>query len=289
MVNNKASSAQAHSTKRDALFVRFGRSYCPYGYLSVAQPSAGFVGFNGEWSGFIAGGYLLGNGYRWLNTLVMRFGSPDLLSPFGRGGINAYSYCFGDPINNIDPSGRFGVHKIKPLKRLQHGVKTIPRASVSERLSLKSRQKTKVSAFSQYPALSNRKLSKFEAELKCFQKASENEGFKPIFIKSESDLKYVSGSHSRRFVLTGRGDLLVDPSADLNRHGMNHAILATYGSKEGGVIAVGMIAAPKTGHVMLWNDSGHYHPHFSTLFPVAFKLTGMGVEVEMIRVLVSLG
>ncbi|WP_281869089.1 RHS repeat-associated core domain-containing protein [Pseudomonas sp. BR1R-5] len=289
MVNNRVSSSRVHNTKRDALFVSFARSYCPYGYLRVAQPSTGFVAFNGEWCGLVAGGYLLGNGHRLLNTQIMRFGSPDLLSPFGRGGINAYSFCSGDPINNTDPSGRFALSMIKPLKRLQHGVKAIPRIAASERLNFKSQQKTKVSVFSQYPKLSNRKLSKFGTEFEQFQEASADQGFKPIVINSKSDLKYVSGYHSRRFVLTDRGELLVDGSADLNRHGMNHAILATYGSKGGGVIAAGMIAAPKSGHVMLWNDSGHYHPNFSTLFPVEFKLTGMGVEVERIRVLASLG
>jgi len=37
----------------------------------------------------------------------MRFQSPDSLSPFGKGGINAYGYCAGDPINRIDPNGHF--------------------------------------------------------------------------------------------------------------------------------------------------------------------------------------
>ena len=30
------------------------------------------------------------------------------MSPFGRGGLNAYVYCSGDPINHDDPSGHFG-------------------------------------------------------------------------------------------------------------------------------------------------------------------------------------
>jgi len=35
----------------------------------------------------------------------MRFTSPDGLSPFGKGGRNAYAYCEADPMNNVDPSG----------------------------------------------------------------------------------------------------------------------------------------------------------------------------------------
>ncbi|ORC43846.1 hypothetical protein BZK31_28960, partial [Pseudomonas floridensis] len=34
------------------------------------------------------------------------FNSPDSLSPFGKGGLNAYAYCLGDPVNRKDPTGR---------------------------------------------------------------------------------------------------------------------------------------------------------------------------------------
>jgi len=44
-------------------------------------------------------------GYRPYDPLLMCFLAPDSESPFGRGGINAYAYCAGDPINRIDPDG----------------------------------------------------------------------------------------------------------------------------------------------------------------------------------------
>ncbi|WP_163020894.1 RHS repeat-associated core domain-containing protein, partial [Pseudomonas viridiflava] len=53
----------------------------------------------------ITGHYLLGNGYRAFNPSLMRLNSPDNLSPFGDGGLNAYAYCVGDPVNWIDIEG----------------------------------------------------------------------------------------------------------------------------------------------------------------------------------------
>lgn len=62
-------------------------------------------GFNGEFPDPLTGHYLLGNGYRAYNPVLGRFNSPDSLSPFGEGGVNAYAYCRGDPVNRVDPSG----------------------------------------------------------------------------------------------------------------------------------------------------------------------------------------
>jgi RHS repeat-associated protein len=67
------------------------------------------LGFNGEEKDPVTGYYFLGNGYRAFNPLLMRFNSPDVLSPFDRGGLNPYTYCLGDPINNVDPTGNSAI------------------------------------------------------------------------------------------------------------------------------------------------------------------------------------
>jgi RHS repeat-associated protein len=65
------------------------------------------LGFNGERPDPVTGHYHLGNGYRQFNPVLMRFNSPDSWSPFGEGGLNAYAYCAGDPINRVDPTGHW--------------------------------------------------------------------------------------------------------------------------------------------------------------------------------------
>lgn len=80
-------------------------AYNAYGHQSMHSGLFRLLGFNGERDDPVTGHYILGNGYRAFNPVLMRFNSPDSLSPMGAGGINAYAYCMGDPINQVDPSG----------------------------------------------------------------------------------------------------------------------------------------------------------------------------------------
>ncbi|WP_460418244.1 RHS repeat domain-containing protein [Pseudomonas sp. microsymbiont 2] len=50
-------------------------------------------------------GWYIPAGYRPYDPMLMCFLAPDSESPFGRGGINPYAYCAGDPVNRIDPDG----------------------------------------------------------------------------------------------------------------------------------------------------------------------------------------
>jgi RHS repeat-associated protein len=82
--------------------------YSAYGHRQCIATLPGLPGFNGEQANQVTGHYLLGNGYRAYNPVLMRFNSPDSLSPFGKGGLNAYAYCLGNPIKLVDPTGHFG-------------------------------------------------------------------------------------------------------------------------------------------------------------------------------------
>jgi len=84
-------------------------AYTPYGHRPPENGLLNLLGFNGERPDPVTGHYLLGNGYRAFNPQLMRFNSPDSLSPFGQGGLNAYAYCDWDPMNQSDPSGHYSV------------------------------------------------------------------------------------------------------------------------------------------------------------------------------------
>lgn len=91
------------------------QSYGPYGHRPTTNRLLNVLGFNGERPDAMTGHYLLGQGYRAFNPVLMRFNNPDRGSPFGRGGINAYTYCEGDPINYQDPTGRTRWNFIKSI------------------------------------------------------------------------------------------------------------------------------------------------------------------------------
>ncbi|MCO7536986.1 RHS repeat-associated core domain-containing protein [Pseudomonas asiatica] len=86
--------------------------YTVYGFDGNEQ-CATVLRYSGQKKESVTGHYLLGEGYRALNPGLMRFNSPDSLSPMGAGGINCYAYCGGDPVNNTDPSGHIVVPKVK--------------------------------------------------------------------------------------------------------------------------------------------------------------------------------
>lgn len=79
-------------------------AYTPYGYTKERFQSSGRLRFNGQLPEASMNCYLLGS-YRLFSSSLMRFFTPDVWSPFGAGGLNAYAYCENDPLNHSDPSG----------------------------------------------------------------------------------------------------------------------------------------------------------------------------------------
>ncbi|WP_419737370.1 RHS repeat-associated core domain-containing protein [Pseudomonas sp. COR18] len=103
-------------------------AYSAYGQRTPQNGLLSLLGFNGERPDPLTGHYLLGNGYRAFNPVLMRFNSPDNLSPFGEGGLNAYAYCLGDPVNRQDPTGHVPgfVEFLSRLRRSRSHLTTRP-------------------------------------------------------------------------------------------------------------------------------------------------------------------
>jgi RHS repeat-associated protein len=72
-------------------------AYSPYGHRPAENGLLSLLGFNGERPDLVTGHYLLGNGYRAFNPVLMRFNSPDSLSPFGKGGSQLICILLSGP------------------------------------------------------------------------------------------------------------------------------------------------------------------------------------------------
>ncbi len=113
------------------------QAYTAYGYQAPTSGLHSLLGFAGERPDPVTGHYLLGNGYRAFNPVLMRFNSPDRLSPFGEGGVNAYAYCQGDPVNFNDSTGRMPLpfKALGKMRRSLSDARPMPAAAASSSAS----------------------------------------------------------------------------------------------------------------------------------------------------------
>jgi len=174
-------------------------AYAPYGFR---PPQLDLPGFNGEQPDPVTGDYLLGNGYRAFNPVLMRFNSPDSLSPFGDGGLNAYAYCGGDPVNRVDPTGhtnflvKFFLSRAGFMSRSRAGsVAAVGRLPPSART---------------LPASVDRPPSNLEARPVSGAKAVR---LKQILSDDEQSLKIVDAR--MQAVNSTRGEVIIGPGGNL--------------------------------------------------------------------------
>jgi len=102
--------------------------YSAYGERHSDDTLRSLLAFNGELLDDATGWYLLGRGYRAYNPGLMRFHSPDSLSPFGSGGVNPYTYCLGNPIALRDPTGHEAIGWSGRLRRTDEDITTPSRS-----------------------------------------------------------------------------------------------------------------------------------------------------------------
>jgi RHS repeat-associated protein len=96
------SDAQGSIVSEAGMFLA-APAYLIYGYRPD-DVGGSDIAYAGELKEREVGWYLMAS-YRVYNPILMRFHSPDVNSPFGHGGLNAYAYVSGDPVNRVDPSG----------------------------------------------------------------------------------------------------------------------------------------------------------------------------------------
>jgi RHS repeat-associated protein len=112
-------------------------AFTPYGYCSAGSGWTSLLGYNGEQPDPVTWHYLLGNGYRAYNLVLMRFNRPDRMSPFGKGGLNYYAYCSGDPINRSDESGHVSMRlAVKLLQWRERAVTRVARRANLENIGI---------------------------------------------------------------------------------------------------------------------------------------------------------
>lgn len=99
-----------------------GFAYTPFGFCAANDGVQSLLGFNGERPEPVTGHYLLGNGYRAFNPISMRSNSPDSLSPFERGGMNAYAAYMNNPISYVDRDGHSILSALRGLFGAKKGL-----------------------------------------------------------------------------------------------------------------------------------------------------------------------
>ncbi|EJN26288.1 RHS repeat-associated core domain protein-containing protein [Pseudomonas sp. GM78] len=184
-------------------------AYTAYGHRPAENGLLSLLGFNGELPDPLTGHYHLGNGYRQFNPVLMRFNSPDSWSPFGKGGLNAYCYCLGDPRNRIDPEG----HASGPIGRFFSRMLGFPVPSRKDAViaAIKNNKKN-FAAHSIFapivslPSANAKQFTKFE-RTKYLAKKIDN---KVHFIEAYKN-DYVEFTSSRHVTLGKKGKFYAEP------------------------------------------------------------------------------
>lgn len=245
------------------------QGYSPYGQRTVFNGFGTLLGFNGEQPDPVTGHYVLGNGYRAYNPVLMRFNSSDNLSPFDKGGINSFAYCLGDPVNRTDPSGHF------PL------LGWLGRIALSRRK--KAAGQKNFEALSDVAPLVNRKPNVLEYEKYLARWALKNNVAEVFEVTAKADaLRLLKSKDYYKFIYTDQNELFVGRIAkSIDTKNLSHPALAAY-ARSSNVISAGYMSIV-AGRVRVINNSGHYHPDFYRLSFVKSRLEALGINASRIR------
>ncbi|MDP9782228.1 RHS repeat-associated core domain-containing protein [Pseudomonas fluorescens] len=246
-------------------------AYMPYGHRPVENGWLGLLGFNGDRPEPMTGHYVLGNGYRAFNPVLMRFNSPDELSPFGKGGINSYAYCLNDPVNRKDPGGYFSISGlVKPFKYLRRQI-----VRPYYKVASKSRSAAGTPLKNQY----DHPLVNVVEDVMLTADILEGNA-KVTSVASKKDLVYIkSSAWEHKYILTSDNRLVVGSFYSTNTaFEPKHSAIARISAPESDVVSAGVITRTKKGFEVT-NNSGHFQPTPEVNALAKFKLRSLGVKV----------
>ncbi|PMZ89531.1 MULTISPECIES: RHS repeat-associated core domain-containing protein [unclassified Pseudomonas] len=199
-------------------------AYTPYGHRPAENGLLSLLGFNGERPDPVTGHYHLGNGYRQFNPVLMRFNSPDSRSPFGMGGVNAYAYCGGEPVNRNDPTG----HTWRPLKIFLRKIGVMKKAA-------KPKTVVQIGAWQQVPGDPERvqlpsKIPRKQKQAKLTKK--EEEQFRKELDKALSDGRNMDQQLRLNNAASTSGNSATSPNRAPNRGALTSSHSAVSDSVE---------------------------------------------------------
>ena len=269
--------SDAHQSVLHIPMLGSGRAYCVYGFhLPSGQPSA-LLAFNGEYAETQTGDYLLGNGNRPYNPILMRFPSADTFSPFGQGGLNSYAYCLGDPVNNYDPTGNgpLSWFRKSPAKSYEAGAYSV--------LKNRNEQGLPVEMIMLEDAVRGQAG---RASINWYGGALKWQAAEVKIVKGKADLVETDLGRYSNWVLNTEGDFVVGTYA-VEGPKLTHAAMVSYASREysigSKIVASGEIKVTG-GTVFFDNQSGHYKPPRNRMKMVRKHLEGMGIQATFMRI-----